>query len=117
MLSQTTPNSGNRCRRNKGCARSGQQDAQLGGQTTSELSQRSVTQSWPCSGAMQSPVAQWHPVNVPSHTTAYAYLYLWAVGHTCSRRSQHSRCWVPQISQLNAWVTDLGFGYDASDLN
>lgn len=48
--------------------------SQFGGQMTSELSQRSVTQSSPCSGEMQSPVAQWHPVNVPSQTTAYAYL-------------------------------------------
>lgn len=61
--------------------------SQLGGQMTALVSHFSVTQSSPTSGLMQSPVAQRHSSNVPSQTTAYAYLYRCAVGHGCDARN------------------------------
>lgn len=59
------------------------ESAQLGGQTTALSEQLRMLQSSPFSGARHSPVLHWHPVKLPSHTTAYAYLKRSVVGQTC----------------------------------
>ena len=61
----------------------GSRGAHRGGHWTALASQVRMRQSSPSSGLVQAPVAHLQPLNSPSHTTAYAYLYLSDVGHTC----------------------------------
>ena len=64
--------------------------AQFGGQMTALWAQVRMLQASPTSGAKHSPVVHWHPVKLPSHTTAYAYLYRSGVGHGCARPEKYS---------------------------
>ena len=67
----------------RGYSSTAAESAHRGGHWTALASQVRMRQSSPSRGLVQAPVAHLQPLKSPSHTTAYAYLYLSDVGHTC----------------------------------